>query len=124
MKLMDAVRYGFSNYANFKGRTDRPTFWWWVLALFILFFVLNLVDAALMGSFQPGPDGKPTPGQPVSAIAGLATLLPSLAMAVRRLHDVGKSGWWLLLGFVPFVGQLVLLYFYVQPSSPNALPSA
>ena len=60
----------------------------------------------------------------MSAIAGLATLLPSLEMAVRRLHDVGKSGWWLLLGFVPFVGQLVLLYFYVQPSSPNALPSA
>jgi len=51
MKLMDAVRYGFSNCANFKGRTDRPTFWWWVLALFILFFVLNLVDAALMGGF-------------------------------------------------------------------------
>ena len=50
-QLMDAVRYVFSNCANFKGRTDRPTFWWWVLALFILFFVLNLVDAALMGGF-------------------------------------------------------------------------
>ncbi len=46
MKLMDAVRYGFSNYANFKGRTDRPTFWWWVLAAFGINIVLDILNTA------------------------------------------------------------------------------
>jgi uncharacterized membrane protein YhaH (DUF805 family) len=59
--------------------------------------------------------------QPLTFTAILVLLLPNMALAVRRLHDTGRSGWWLLLMLVPFVGPLVLLYWYVQPSEegPN-----
>ena len=53
------------------------------------------------------------------AVYGLAVLIPSLAVACRRLHDAGKSGWWLFIGLLPIIGPLVLLFFYVQPSVPE-----
>jgi uncharacterized membrane protein YhaH (DUF805 family) len=50
----------------------------------------------------------------ISTLFGLAVLLPGIGVAIRRLHDIGKTGWWLLIGFVPLVGLIVLIYFYVH----------
>ena len=88
-------------YADFTGRASRSEFWW-----FVLFNVLVSLAAAQI---------HPT----VSLLVTLALLLPSLGVAVRRLHDVGRNGWWLLLQLVPLVGFLVLLYWNVQPSQPT-----
>ena len=113
--MMAAILHGFSNYVNFSGRTPRSLFWWWVLFVFVLLFVLGIIDSAIMGSMTSDPTGRP-----LSLIASLALLLPNLGMGVRRLHDTGRSGWWILIGLVPFVGVLVLIYFYIQPSEEAA----
>ena len=109
--MIAAIRHGFSNYVNFSGRTPRSLFWWWVLFVFVLLFVLGIIDSATMSSMDIDPTGRP-----LSLIASLLLLLPNLGMGVRRLHDTGRSGWWILIGLVPFVGVLVLIYFYIQPS--------
>ena len=112
-KIKTAVNIVLSKYATFSGRASRPEFWWWVLAVFITILIAGAVDAILFGS---GPED----GQPISALLSLALLLPNIAVGARRLHDIGKSGWWLLIAFIPVVGFFVLLYFYVQPSELNA----
>ncbi len=92
------------NYANFEGRARRSEYWYYVLfnfiitlsawiLSFILFFLGGFLLWFIIGAF------------------GLATLIPSLAAQVRRLHDTGKSGWWILISFIPF-GAIVLLIFY------------
>ena len=86
-------------YVDFKGRAGRSEFWWFFLAQIIVFVIASML------------------GEIVYMVAALALLLPSLAAGARRLHDVNKSGWFLLLGLIPFVGFLVLLYFFVQPSA-------
>ncbi len=84
-------------------------------------FVTQLIDAFVIApalGFQPGAENA---GQPLSLVLSLALLLPAVAVAVRRLHDIGRTAWWLLIGFVPLVGALVLLWFYTRPSDgPNA----
>ena len=117
--MLEAVRYGLSNYVNFQGRTGRATFWWWVLAVFLFSFALALLDEIILG----GGSGIADTG-PLQALGSLALLLPNLAMAVRRLHDIGRSGWWVLIGIIPIVGWLVLIYWYCQPSREPAPDTA
>ncbi len=105
----DAVRSVLSKYATFSGRAGRPEFWWWVLALIIASIVAGLLDRGL------GFDG----GGPIGAVLTLATLLPSIAVAARRLHDTDRSAWWLLLALIPVAGGLVLLVFYCLSGRPG-----
>lgn len=93
----EAIKLGFKNYTNFSGRASRSEYWWWCL----LSFILGCIPI-------------------VNIIYGLATIIPGIALCIRRLHDTGRSGWWLLLILIPLV-NLVLIYFYCQPSqeTPN-----
>ena len=100
--IQKAVRTCLTKYADFNGRAARPEFWWFVLAQFVVGLILNMVLPILGGLFS------------------LAMLLPSLAAGARRLHDMGKSGWWQLLGFIPIIGWLVLIYWAAQPGEPAA----
>ena len=100
------------NYTNFTGRARRAEFWWYFLANLIISIVLNIIDAAI--GFGSGYGGV------LSAIYGLAVLLPGLAVGIRRLHDTDKSGWWLLLVFIPIVGLIVLIVFWATDSTPGA----
>lgn len=109
--MIEAVRYGLSHYADFRGRTPRATFWWWVLAVILVSIVVRILDVMLTGGFTDDPRAEP-----LSLILSLGLLIPNLAMSVRRLHDTGRSGWWLLLALIPLIGALILIYFYVQPS--------
>ncbi|MGD9918197.1 MAG: DUF805 domain-containing protein [Paenirhodobacter sp.] len=122
MNFPTAIRSCLQKYVTFSGRASRPEYWWFVLFLILAQLVLNILDTAIFGTGEvtrgPGSISWVSHGGPLSAIFLLATLLPGLAVAVRRMHDLGKSGWWLLIAFVPFVGGLVLLYFLVQPSQP------
>ena len=105
MTFSDAVRDGFSKYAMFRGRSSRPAYWWWYLFTLILYIVVAIIDQVI-GTFV------------LTAITALALLLPNLAVLVRRLHDAGHSGWWVLIGILPLIGFIVLLIFALTPSQP------
>ncbi|WP_425091225.1 DUF805 domain-containing protein [Tropicimonas sp. S265A] len=114
-----AVRSALSNYATFSGRDSRPAYWWWALSIFLLMLGLGVLDAFVVAPLL-GIDGTgENPSQPLSFLASLALILPNVAVGARRLHDIGRSGWWLLLGLIPLVGFLVLLYFFTRPSDPG-----
>ena len=115
-KISLAVRTVLSNYATFTGRASRPEFWWWILGVFIISIILQIIDAMVIGPMLGFSAGDENAGQPLTLIFSLLILLPAVAVAARRLHDMGKSGWWLLISFVPIIGALVLLWFYTRPS--------
>jgi uncharacterized membrane protein YhaH (DUF805 family) len=120
MDMVTAVKTVLGKYATFSGRAARPEYWWWVLATIILFVVLGLVDGAVLAPMQGLEAFDPTAGQPISLIASLGLLVPNLAVAARRLHDTDKSGWWLLLGLIPLIGNLVLIFLLVQKGTEGA----
>lgn len=108
MEFPEAVRSCLTKYVEFRGRASRSEYWWFALFVAIVDFVFRIIDNVI---------GNPILGSLVS----LALLLPGLAVAARRLHDTDRSAWWLLLILVPVVGWIVLLVFYVLPSTgPNA----
>ena len=121
MNMMTAVKTVLAKYATFSGRATRPEYWWWILAMIILFTVLGMIDGAVIAPLLGFEAFDPEAGQPVSFVASLGLLLPNLAVSARRLHDTDRSAWWLLLGLVPVIGTLVLLFFYIQRGSdgPN-----
>lgn len=98
------------NYCNFSGRSSRSEYWWFYLFTFLLGIVINILSFSL-GEFMTV----------VGWIVDIALLLPSLGLAVRRLHDTDRSGWWLLIGLIPIVGIIILIVFFCQDSQmyPN-----
>ena len=105
-----AIKLFFSNYTNFKGRSTRSEYWWWGLALFISSTVLVMLIALsiyskLLYLFWG-----------ITMLWSLAIVVPNLALAIRRLHDVGKSGWWFLINLVPGVGGIIFLVFTLMAS--------
>ena len=112
MNFFDAIRSVFSQYVGFSGRALRSEYWYWVLFTVLLSIVTSIIDVALF----PFEDVSP-----LSSITNLALLLPGLAVSARRLHDVGRSGWWLLLAVVPVIGWIILLIWTVTKgdAAPN-----
>ena len=108
MSFIEAVSSVFSKYAVFSGRAGRPEFWWFALFNVIASVILGAVDYLLFGR------------EILGAVYGLAVLLPGLGVAVRRLHDIGRSGWWILVGIIPLVGWIVLLVWYLTPGTPGS----
>jgi uncharacterized membrane protein YhaH (DUF805 family) len=92
-------------YAVFSGRAHRTEYWMFCLFNIIIAFVLGVAEGIVGG---PGI---------VGLIYSLAVLLPSIAVTIRRLHDIDRSGWWLLIVLVPLIGPFVLLWFMVKGSS-------
>ena len=121
MNMITAVKTVLGKYATFEGRAARPEYWWWILAMVILFTILGVVDGAFIAPLMGFEPFQKEAGQPLSLLVSLGLLLPNLALAVRRLHDTDRSGWWLLIGLIPIVGSLVLLVFYILPGTqePN-----
>ena len=111
-------------YAEFRGRSRRKEYWMWVLFVIVALFLLMYADAALglggraSGYAEGGSIGFNMTGGLLTGLFALAVLIPGLAVGVRRLHDVGKSGWMLLLAVIPFV-NFYLLYLLVQPGDPG-----
>lgn len=103
----------FKQYADFSGRARRKEYWFYMLFYILIMFGLNILDSVL-GTFSEAAGIGVLGG-----VFSLAALLPSLAVSVRRLHDTNRSGWWLLIGFVPLVGAIVLLVFFCQGSRDN-----
>jgi uncharacterized membrane protein YhaH (DUF805 family) len=97
-------------YATFSGRSRRKEYWFFALFNIIISIVLTIVDT-LFGTMS-----VETGLGLLSGIYSLAVLIPSVAVSIRRLHDIGRSGWWLLIAFIPLLGVLVLLVFMLQDS--------
>ncbi|ACL02503.1 MULTISPECIES: DUF805 domain-containing protein [Desulfatibacillum] len=96
------------NYFGFSGRAHRQEYWMFVLFNFLIMVGLGIIENIL------GLPGV------VSGLYSLAVFIPSLAVGFRRIHDIGKSAWWLLIGLVPVIGIIVLIIFFVLPSQPQS----
>ena len=101
MNILEATKLYFLRYADFSGRSRRSEYWWSSLSITII----GAIVGAILGD--------------LSFIWSLAILVPSIAISVRRLHDIGKSGWWYLIGFIPLVGFIILLIWYCKDSTED-----
>ena len=101
----EAISLYFRNFINFNGRSTRSEYWFAMLFLFVVSLCANVIDSLLLGDAGILP-----------ALINIAFFLPSLGLTIRRLHDSGKSAWYLLLGIIPFAGWIIMLVFYCQPS--------
>jgi len=115
MGFATAVKSFWSNYATFSGRARRSEYWFIQLFLFLTNLAAAAIDLALMNGdvdrfIANGGGGI------VGLIWILATIVPAVAVLIRRLHDTSRSGWWALIGLLPIVGGIILLVFTVQDS--------
>jgi uncharacterized membrane protein YhaH (DUF805 family) len=101
MNFIDSIKICFVKYVDFRGCASRPEFWWWVLFTVVASLALRSVSYNLSAAFS------------------LATFLPSIAVAARRLHDTDRSAWWELLYFLPVIGWIILIIFWAEPGKPN-----
>ena len=102
MEFGQAISACFSKYATFSGRASRPEFWW-----FFLFQVLASLAASMVGDWLNG-------------VVVLALSLPGLAVGTRRLHDIGRTGWWQLI-MLTGIGYFLLMYWWAQPAAESAV---
>jgi len=108
MGFGQAISAGFSKYVNFRDRASRSEYWYWTLFTIIASIVAGIIDLTLNTQF-------------VTPLFNLVTTIPSLAIAVRRLHDLDRTGWWILIAFIPLIGIIVLLIWYTTKGTdgPN-----
>jgi uncharacterized membrane protein YhaH (DUF805 family) len=99
-------------YAVFDGRARRKEYWMFFLINLLISVVLIAIDN-LIGTFSQTGFGL------LQGLYSLAVLIPSIAVTVRRLHDIGRTGWWILIGLIPVIGGIVLLIFMVLDSQPG-----
>jgi uncharacterized membrane protein YhaH (DUF805 family) len=113
---MDWMLMPLRRYAEFSGRSQRKEYWMFFLFQIIVVVVLGIIEGVLgLSGMVAGAYG------PLTLLFWLAVLVPGIAVGIRRLHDTDRSGWWLLLAFVPLVGAIVLLVFFVSDGThgPN-----
>lgn len=111
--FVEAIQICFSKYATFEGRARRSEYWYYTLFICIVQVILSILGIIILGS---SPENGPNILQ---SIFSLATLVPSLAVFWRRMHDIGKSGAWFFLNLVPCIGSIVLLVFEITDSQPG-----
>jgi uncharacterized membrane protein YhaH (DUF805 family) len=107
MKFIESITLFFKNYSNFKGKSTRSDFWYAQLFLILAGFLTTVIDLKFFKYTLTG--------QPVSDIFNILTIVPIYALSFRRLHDIGKSGWWVLLQLT-IIGIIPLIYWYCKPS--------
>lgn len=101
------------NYAGFSGRARRKEYWMFTLFNFIFTIIFALLDMLIYTVSDANLLGM------LTGAYSLAILIPTMAVTFRRFHDTGKSGWWWLINFVPFIGTLIYLYFLILDSQPG-----
>jgi uncharacterized membrane protein YhaH (DUF805 family) len=125
MTVQDAVRSVFAKYATFEGRARRAEYWWFILFTIIVSAILGVIDGALFGYSVTTETGEGMAAFDVRSVGvlapiwSLATLIPTLAVSARRLHDTGRSGWWLLIMLIPLIGAIVLIVWFASRGTPG-----
>jgi|UniRef100_UPI00402A5BF1 uncharacterized membrane protein YhaH (DUF805 family) len=118
MGLFEAVKSVFSKYATFQGRASRSEYWFFYLFNILLeigLLIVGLILGAIVGDGTGALAGMGI-AYVLLCIYGLIALIPSISVFVRRMHDIGRSGWWYWLALVPLVGVIVLLVFLLTGS--------
>jgi len=111
--FLDTIK---KQYADFNGRASRSAYWYFVLFYVLIGVVLAIIDTFVVNPLLGMNIAEVSQGGILQFVFALAILIPSIAIGVRRLHDTGKSGWWMLISLVPVIGLLALIFFFVQPS--------
>lgn len=111
MDFTTAVKTCFAKYATFAGRAPRSEFWYFILFMILGSVVFGMLDAALLPA---------TEWSPLGSIFSLITLLPSIAVTARRLHDIDKSGWWQLITLIPIIGVIILIIWTCKVGTAGA----
>ena len=99
--FIEAVKRFYSNYANFNGRATRAEYWYSVLYLIVAYAIMLCLGKV---------------GMILYSIFGLVNIIPGIAIGIRRMHDIGKSGWWILINLVPLIG---CIWFIVLAATPT-----
>ncbi len=107
IQFVDVIKTVFSRYVRFQGRARRSEYWYWILFIVLVSIALAFVDGLIFG-FDVDD------GAALGPLFSLGTFLPSLAVGFRRMHDIGKSAWWLLLGFIPIIGTIILIIWFAR----------
>lgn len=102
MTFLDSITTCFSKYADFSGRATRAEYWWFALFIILSGLICSAINDTL------------------GTVYTVATLVPSIAAAARRLHDTDRSGWWQLLGLIPIVGWIIVIVFLAQKGTPGS----
>ena len=110
MTFGQAIASGFQNYVNFSGRASRSAYWYWTLFAVLMSIASRVLDLALF----PGLDTSP-----INSLVGLALFLPGLSVSVRRLHDLDRTGWWLLI-ILTGIGLIVILVWFCMRGTVGA----
>ncbi len=108
--FVDTVK---NKYADFKGRATRSDFWYFTLFSILLSILFTLIDTFGINPLLGMTPEEAAEGGIFAGVFALVMLIPHIAVGVRRLHDIGKSGWWYLLILIPLLGTLVLIFFFV-----------
>lgn len=106
--FIEAIKLFYNRYTDFNGRSTRAEYWYVVLYLLIVGVILGL-----FGKF----------GMWLTYIFALVNLVPNIAIAIRRMHDIGKSGWWILISLIPVIGTIWYIILCVTPSKPEGYVS-
>jgi uncharacterized membrane protein YhaH (DUF805 family) len=105
--FQNAIKQQWANLLNFEGRASMSAYWWYFLAIVIADIVVDIIFSVAIGSIV------------LTSLIGLVVGLSGLTVGVRRLHDSDKTGWLLLLGFIPFIGWIAVLVLLLMPSTPG-----
>ena len=111
--MVDAYKAMWKNYAKFSGRARRSEYWWVILAQTLISTAFSLINMA-------GDSALGAVANVVISVYGLATLIPMISLAVRRLHDIEKSGWWYLLNCIPCIGSIILIVFFCKEGTAGS----
>ena len=121
MNMIEAVKSFYTNYVNFSGRSQRSALWWFVLFNLIVSVVIAMVEGGGSGSMGGGAMAYTYNAGPVGIVWSLVNIIPGIALSIRRLHDLDKSGWWMLIALIPLIGAIILLVWDCQKGTegPN-----
>jgi uncharacterized membrane protein YhaH (DUF805 family) len=118
MGFIDSVKsVMMNNFANFEGRSSRSEYWWFFLFTFIINIAISIVDMAV--SIALGHETADTVWCGLILIYYLIFFIPSLSVGVRRMHDLGKSGWWILITAIPCIGIILYIVWVASEGEPH-----
>ena len=113
MDFWQAIVSGFKNYVVFRGRACRSEYWYWILAIWIGGIITGIIDYGAFGTSFIGLDYGP-----INSIFSVAAFLPTLAIGIRRLHDIDRTGWWMLI-WLTIIGTILLIYWACVRGTPG-----
>ena len=120
MGFIDSVKSVLmNNFANFEGRASRSEYWWFYLFTFLMALLLGVIDGVMLAIMDVPITSLLWTLSPMATLFQLAILIPSLAVMVRRFHDLGKSGWWFFILLIPCVGIILYIVWMASEGEPH-----